>query len=355
MAAQGHGAPAPDEPAGARGAAGRTPAKRLYGIQYLRAVAALGVVAVHATDRLPILGLGVSLFFLLSGFLMVAITDESSRPGPFLRDRLLRIVPVYWVVTAAMVAVQLTGLLWHGLLSKTHIAASLLFIPAVYPGDGRMLPLVAQGWTLNYEMLFYTLFASTLLLPRRWQIWVLSGLICALTAAGFLFHPQGAALYTWSHPISLLFLAGAWIGVAWQQGRRLWPLLVAAIALTFLFGAAMPVHRHFGILTGCCLLVALLAAVLMLERRGEGVRPFRLPLLLGDASYSIYLWQSFPLMVTEALARRFGLPPALEAALFVSAAVVGGVAAYFLIERPLLRLAGRVRRYRHGAPIPAGP
>ncbi|TMJ13718.1 MAG: acyltransferase [Alphaproteobacteria bacterium] len=69
--------------------------RRLYGIQYLRAFAASSVVAVHASHRLFVFGLGVELFFVLSGFLMVAITDERSRSAHFLKDRIPRIVPVY--------------------------------------------------------------------------------------------------------------------------------------------------------------------------------------------------------------------------------------------------------------------
>ena len=66
--------------------------RQFYGLQYLRALAALMVLAVHAfkfdTFPLQLLGTGVHLFFVLSGFLMVAITDESTKPRPFLLARL---------------------------------------------------------------------------------------------------------------------------------------------------------------------------------------------------------------------------------------------------------------------------
>ena len=70
---------------------------KLHGLQYLRAFAALQVVVFHASlaagHPVALGSFGVPLFFVLSGFLMVAITDESSRPGPFMKDRILRIVP----------------------------------------------------------------------------------------------------------------------------------------------------------------------------------------------------------------------------------------------------------------------
>lgn len=73
--------------------------KRLFGLQYLRALAACSVVAYHSADRAGLSfaagEAGVDLFFVLSGFLMWAITDATSRPARFLADRAKRIVPSY--------------------------------------------------------------------------------------------------------------------------------------------------------------------------------------------------------------------------------------------------------------------
>src|SRR5690606_27058234 len=78
--------------------------KRLHGIQYLRAVAALGVVVFHAAERsgthFAIGAAGVDVFFVISGFIMWVITSQRApSPAAFLRDRIERIAPLYWIAT----------------------------------------------------------------------------------------------------------------------------------------------------------------------------------------------------------------------------------------------------------------
>ncbi|TMJ13719.1 MAG: acyltransferase [Alphaproteobacteria bacterium] len=216
------------------------------------------------------------------------------------------------------------------------------------------MPLVAQGWTLNYEMLFYGMFALTLLLPRRLQLPCLTVSVFALVAAGFIFHPVQPALYTWTRAFSLEFLAGAWIGHIWQRNGRLWPLLLAAMSVGFLFAVLPAPSQAPARVAGACIVTAMLLGVLILERRGEGIGRFRLPLILGDASYSIYLWQGFALMAAHSLATHVAFVAKLQGAIFSIMAIAGGVAAYYLVERPLLRALRRARRYRRGVPIPAG-
>ena len=77
------------------------------------------------------------------------------------------------------------------------------------------------------------------------------------------------------------------------------------------------------------------------------VQPF---LLLGDASYSIYLAHLFPIALERFAWSRLGLPTEgiIPASAFVSIALVGGalagVASYLLLERPMLRAMRGPRR-----------
>jgi len=141
-------------------------------IQILRAVAALGVVALHvshegatrlgARSPLPDFSVGaagVDLFFVISGFIMVYASDalfaRRGAPAWFFTRRLARIVPLYWAATAAavacFVALRYAGALEQ--LSWQTLVASLLFVPWPRP-DGAMLPVHMLGWTLNFEMFF---------------------------------------------------------------------------------------------------------------------------------------------------------------------------------------------------------
>src|SRR5690606_7660569 len=130
--------------------------RRLYGIQYLRAVAALGVVVFHAAERtgthFAIGAAGVDVFFVVSGFIMwVIANDRSPSPSAFLRGRIERIVPLYWAATSVMVAGGLAGLFPNLRVTAWHVFASLAFIPSRSPSNGEVWPVLVQGWTLNYE------------------------------------------------------------------------------------------------------------------------------------------------------------------------------------------------------------
>lgn len=338
---------------------GEMPPRRLNGIQYLRAIAALAVLGQHSIGSrdfpFVILASGVDLFFVLSGFLMVAITDEHSRPLDFFRRRFLRVVPLYWIVTACAVAALWSGLLWQSGLDRWHVAASFLFIPAQHPSADALLPVVQAGWTLNYEMFFYSLFALLLLLPRRFQVPALTAILLTLAILGSLLRPESAALRGWTSPIALEFAAGAWVGIAWQRGRSLWlPVLasVPVIAATVLLFPPAALIDWRVVVTPAVL--ALLAGTLALERRGTGIRDIPLLRHLGDASYSIYLWQWFAVAIGWTLHASYGLPREAVGFFIFPAGLIGGVIAYHLIERPLLALIGQRRRWRDGVPIPGG-
>src|SRR5947209_976295 len=126
---------------------------RLHNIQYLRGIAALGVVAFHAalTAGVPFRmgAFGVDIFFVISGFLMVAITNVNSRQAPFLRDRIVRVVPLYWIAT---LVVYLADRRYTS--GPDQLVSSLMFIPRGHSADAPwFFPVLNVGWTLNYEML----------------------------------------------------------------------------------------------------------------------------------------------------------------------------------------------------------
>jgi exopolysaccharide production protein ExoZ len=349
---------APTDPNAETGAATETETETggrrlpvLVNVQYLRGAAALGVVALHAAQ---ISGLGfrwgafgVHLFFVISGFLMYAITDARSRPGPFLRDRVARVVPLYWIATGATVGLALL----HGILPDPgRVVCALLFVPCGVPGEGaHFTPLLNVGWTLNYEMLFYVGFAGSLALPRRAQVPAFILLLLLLLALRQVVGPLSPPFGFWGDPIVFEFAAGLLIGIAFRSPHS--KLLLPLLALAALAARIANAVWHMGPAQNPLFVaVTLLCVALALERSGR--RPWKIPLALGDASYSIYLWHQFGIAAVATFLRGGGSPP-WKFALAASAGVACGLVAYRLIERPILDHF-RLRRWRRGAPVPSG-
>lgn len=327
-------------PVGARAAV-----PQMLGIQYLRGLAALGVVMFHASQSagFPIEAgaFGVDVFFVLSGFLMMVIATDETRPWPFLRDRALRIVPLYWIASVAALCLGAAGIFWTP--SRLQALASFAFIPyGPESGAPYYYPVLTIGWTLNYEMFFYFVFAGTLFMRRAARLPALTAAFGALVALRYVAEPTAAPLLFWSDPLILEFLAGAWVGASWQRGGayregRAWALAGAAILAFMLVGQPLPALPLLDSRLPYCLPAVLaLLAMLEWERRPGGVPYRRVPALIGDASYSIYLWHIFAIGAAALAARALALPAWTTFPLGAAGGILLGLAAYRVIEAPLL-------------------
>lgn len=328
-------------------------------IQYLRAFAAVAVVIFHLASKLSLsdlqdryLGLGASgvdIFFIISGFVMNVSTTRDDGPLQFYKKRILRIVPLYYLVTAAVIAV----LAWSpslaviSRLNATHVAASLAFMPWPHPGwPTKLWPVVVPGWTLNYEMFFYFLLGLALLAPRRIRGIILAMTIALLVLAGVLFEPDGV-LQFYCSPLLLEFLSGYWLARVLRATPPPGPRVIAALV----FGA-IGVWATLGPMTdppdwsrtlwwGIPSLM-LVAAAVSLDRR-RLVRHHALLSFLGDASYSIYLAQFLAVAGFNLIWRWFDgpQPSGLAACLFMVVGTVvvtlSGTALFVAVERPILR------------------
>ncbi|UDF31933.1 UNVERIFIED_ORG: acyltransferase (plasmid) [Roseateles sp. XES5] len=324
-------------------AAPTQPSGTLYGIQYLRAFAALAVVFFHAAERngfaFTIGAAGVDVFFVISGFIMWVIVERRPvSPGRFLKERFRRIVPVYWLATMVMVAGGLAGLFPNLVLTVGHVAASLFFVPMRSPSSGDVWPVLVQGWTLNYEMVFYAVFAACLFLPARLRLAVVAlVLLCAVTL-GFAVESDNPLFVTYTRPIILEFVAGMLIGRLWLAGQI--PDRPRAFVFVFAsltgFAAIAVLKLPFDEWTCGPLAIALVYGTASLERDG-GIPLLRFPAVLGAASYSIYLWHTFAISVAAKVGASLGLPPPIAFAVSACTGIAVGLCAYVLVERPLLK------------------
>ena len=284
---------------------------RLHALQYLRALAALAVVYSHAVLQVdayaPHLvefgGFGVDVFFVISGFIMVWIAKPGDTPRRFLANRIRRVVPLYWFFTLlmALILVLLPELFKRSTFAWDTFLLSLAFVPhesAAHPG--WLWPIVAPGWSLNYEMYFYLLFALSLVLPAAWRVGGAIALLTGVTLVSRAFGEHSEIARFYGEGMVFEFVLGMLLAVAWQRGLRL-PSWLAALMLvlgTALLLAHLPLPRllAFGFPS---LLVVAGAVYIALPVRRWGV-------LLGDASYALYLSHLFTLGVL-----RVSLPPLL--------------------------------------------
>ena len=328
------------------------PRATLLNIQALRALAAFMVVCVHL-EALAILAgarahateagnAGVDLFFVISGFIMVFTTGRKPQsPAGFFSARLRRIAPLYWSVTLAVFAVaRLTPSLIQNTPSDLgRLLASLLFLPELRP-DGTMRPVVFVGWTLNFEMAFYVLFAIGLLSPKRWLgVFATVGALAFAVAWGQLARPADPVLAFYTQPMVLEFGLGMLLGLAWPHlkpprwaCRPLAAAGLAAFALMLLGPALWPGTDRL-IIFGLPAMV-IVAACLMLERQGWAVR-WRWVKALGAASYAIYLSHFFVTQAVMLTVRKAGLHGPLEAAAAAVVAFVGVAVAGLVVHRTL--------------------
>lgn len=319
------------------------PKGTLYGIQYLRAFAALAVVFFHAAERsgfaFAIGAAGVDVFFVISGFIMWVIVERRPvSPGRFLKERLRRIAPVYWLATTVMIAGGVAGLFPNLVLTASHVMASFFFVPMRSPSSGEIWPVLVQGWTLTYEMFFYAVFAACLFLPARRRLAVVALVFLCAVALGFAVESENALFVTYTRPIILEFVAGMLIGRLWLAGKV--PGRPQALALVFAslagFAAIAALKLPFDEWTCGPLAIALVYGTASLDRGGD-IPLLKFPALLGAASYSIYLWHTFAISVAAKVGASLGLSPPIAFVVSACTGIAVGLCAYVLVERPLLK------------------
>jgi peptidoglycan/LPS O-acetylase OafA/YrhL len=324
----------------------RIPSPGLESVQALRALAATTVIAVH----LPYLrwgSFGVDIFFVVSGFIICYIA--SINPDDFLLKRIFRIVPLYWVGTLGVVALAL--LLPQALSSTSfragYLAKSLFFIP-YRRGDGAMKPILFLGWTLNYEIFFYLVFAGALSWKAKKAIGITIGVLSAAVVLGWKFRPTTAILEFYSTPIVLEFAFGSLAFLFWRRYRsalRSVPVL-AALGLSVLSYAALwlmdvqILNTHGSVLRSVPPVVlrgvpAVLLFMGFLSLEGK-IRFPKWILAIGDASYSLYLFHPY---IIELVDKKISLRQATPLTVIVSVLTVVfcflcAGCSYRLVERP---------------------
>jgi exopolysaccharide production protein ExoZ len=163
------------------------PIKNFKSLQILRFVAATSVVYAHIFANPNFGTFGVDIFFVLSGFVIALVISSNPNPYAFAINRINRITPLYWLLTSLLMVVitfkpELVSTSTASSANVANFAKSLFFIP--YEGSIGIVPILTQGWTLNYEMFFYLCVSISLLIAKSHALKITFVLI---TFAYFLF------------------------------------------------------------------------------------------------------------------------------------------------------------------------
>lgn len=287
---------------------------------------------------------GVDIFFVISGVIMWTTTSSGRvTPASFVKHRILRIVPLYWAITLFLYAGWLIARGHASLPPVADLVRSLLFIPYFAARSGEIQPLLIAGWTLNFEMFFYAVFACALLLARRHRAVLVGIVLVGLVTLRALMSPSTAIALTYTSPLLIEFVFGCILGILYERKSLPGPVVAALmIALGFalmiatepLSAADIGFDRFIGWGVPAFLIVA---GALGLE---PFIRHWRLPALLGDASYSIYLSHGLTLaslknavLIEGGASSTMAIAAYLLAGCLVSA--TAGIAIYYLVEMPL--------------------
>ena len=268
-------------------------------------------------------GVGVVLFFVLSGFVIAMAASQRPRGSlSFLLGRLARLYPAY-LATAALFVMALwiapKGALNHiPVVTWDRLWRTLVF------DLGRMGGYVYVGWTLFYELCFYLVFA---LIVARFGVLSRLSWFVLLASLGLLI----CAGLGWIRIGAFLIGVALFIGLDWILLRpsplrwAMWPLVGSMLV----FGVRSPS-------TLAC--ASLLVALVLVERAAPRVFAIKPMLWLGDASYSIYLVQvltnSAALKIAYSLSGGHSLFIPLAMTLGVISTVLAGLAMHRFIEKP---------------------
>lgn len=336
---------------------------KLLTIQLLRGLAAIIVVMYHShgliikrsaefgaehafwlteNQFIKIGAIGVDVFFVLSGFIIFYTSRNSSDLILYIKKRTARIYPIWFVAMIFMVIIAfIPGT--SAVFDLKHVIYSLLLIPHYF--EGRIVPFIEIGWTLNYEILFYTLFGLTLIITKTKRLELITAIIFALWIIAHVL-PYELAIFTLlQNPILFEFVIGGWLARLYLSGwtiskKQMYCVVIFALIWLLLFFFSSWLWHLRSLISRAPIAISLFViAVFYVPIRDYKVS--KTFVYLGDASYSIYLFHMFPIMVLSGVVHKISIPlladvPVIISWLFVSfISVVFGCVVYSLIEKRL--------------------
>lgn len=322
--------------------------QKFHSIQALRGIAALFVVVSHLAF-VGIGAFGVDIFFCISGFIMMYVTEKDTKH--FLAKRLIRIVPLYYLITIFTYILLLVfpAMFMTTTADISYLIKSFFFIP--YEIGDVIQPIVRVGWTINYEMFFYVLFFVSMKISHKYRAVICSVLLVILAVSGELIALPTVVLQFFCNELLVEFIFGMLsfylckkIHFSLQKrADKKHSVLVgvvctAIIAVCFWLliyeGNNLPVSYFYRLINWGIPAFVIFIAVFTL---GCIVKIPRWLSFLGDISFSVYLLHYYPITLLSRISDRFASLWIKLAMGVAGIALVIGISAisYFIIEKKL--------------------
>jgi peptidoglycan/LPS O-acetylase OafA/YrhL len=356
----------------------RMPARRLPGLDGLRAIAVAAVVIYHVVPgALPGGGLGVDMFFVISGFLITGLLfHERAETGrirlrSFWARRARRLLPalVIVVLTCCTAALFLGNDLLVGIgrqvLGAFTFSSNWLAIASGTSYFAQSTPeLLRNLWSLAVEEQFYLVWPFltllVLLVRRPWiraAVFILIA-VASATAMALLYSPHvdSTRVYYGTDTHSFGLALGAALAVItrgmaqtpleWPKwARRLLPIpgifaVIGIVALAIVLPAESALTFQGGLAAVAVLTaLAIWGSIIPGSLLGRALdwAPIR---WIGVRSYGIYLWHWPVLIIIIAAAPKWQDAPAtqwLTGILTVAITVAAASLSYQFVERPIRR------------------
>lgn len=291
---------------------------KITSIQLLRAIAIILVIHCHTLDYQSYIkaycyqshffylqdfgAVGVDLFFVLSGFIITIISRRYSQTGNgvyFFVKRVIRVIPLYWLVSF------LSAILTRIEFRHTPPIEEIINTIIVFMLPAFKAPVLFQGWTLSFEMLFYTVIFITMMMNSNKYLWHASLLFLVCISLNYIGGRHFYPLNFWGNGLMLEFLMGVIAGQVYLFSKNFkarsgfWVLLIGIGGLLFsivngfgdisemqvILNGALSLKRSLLWGVPCALLVT---GVIMLHK-AIPLRVHPVWIAIGDASFSLYL------------------------------------------------------------------
>lgn len=289
----------------------------LYSLQYLRGIAALLVVLYHARGELnniyaqSNLGnilfnygyIGVDLFFMISGFVIMLSTEKDSSVRSFIVKRFFRLYPVYFICLVSC------ALIFTKPIDINYLKA-LFFINLNFEKSAPWFgySVISTAWTLTYEIIFYIIFSFAMSISWKNRFYISTAIIIAsVSILGILYNgeinlsgystlndPSAPwVLKLFASPMLLEFVAGMVIYQIYNYAKihsfkKISAPLLFISVFAFIFFYMSGYNGGHGLLNCGVYAFMLLLSLSIFETTRE-IKLNKVLDWMGNVSYSLYL------------------------------------------------------------------